>query len=163
MTYPFCVRSVKRLLLHLDRAIGLPRASVDKEGTISVICYDAVGNTREFAIEEVIGMIITSLRNTAIDYLKRKPIKTRKGIPLYTTDPLSRVVLGIPANFHDHAKDALRQAAHIAGFEQVSPLISLSNFIPKGLIAIGAFYGRVDSSSHVLWFTRRRPENGPGL
>lgn len=76
-------------------------------------------------------MIMTSLRNTAIDYLKRKPIKTRKGVSLYANDPLTRVVLGIPANFHDHAKDTLRHAAHIAGFEQVYSLTPFPKLIPK--------------------------------
>lgn len=84
---------------------------------------------RVCSIEELISYIISYLRVSAIQYLKKKPMKrrnmdTNKLEKQSISLEINKVVLGIPATFPEKKKEILKYAANLAGFEEVKNSLS---------------------------------------
>lgn len=89
----------------------------DGSQQIVALLKDPVTKTeKSYTCEELVALIISYMRLSALQYLKRKPI--------ISDDPLNidleKVVIGIPANFPEVKKDSLRSAALMSGFREVT-------------------------------------------
>lgn len=113
-------------------------SSFDEEEDVLVLAYDSFGNKREFHPEELTAMILSYLRDCAKKYLVSKPLKNASGSAILRDDPVSRVVIGVPAQFPECSRQALRQAAHLAGFDDVHFMIeSTAAAMAYGLLVAG--------------------------
>lgn len=95
---------------------------------VMVVCEDTLGHVRKYSVIELVSLFLSYLRECAVDYLKRKPIKS--SLSGHVEDPtyLNRVVLGIPAHFPEKKKDALKEAAFMAGFDEVLGFVPYEHF-----------------------------------
>lgn len=144
---PNTVRGVKNVLgLTVKELQGLtpgtyPSCNVtdmEEKDPVVVVCLDVDGNRRLFDPADLVSFVLTYLRDCARDYLRRKPIKARNGQVLYANDPLNRVVLGVPAQFAECRRVALRQAAEAAGFDEIHFLVeSTAAAMAYGLLVAG--------------------------
>lgn len=104
---------------------------------LEVCCYDSAGNMEVFSPEHLVSLILRYLRTCAATYLRRKPMRAGNQI-IYPNDPLTRVVLGIPANFSEKARYSMRSAAELAGFTDISFAIeSTAAAMAYGLLVAG--------------------------
>jgi hypothetical protein len=95
----------------------IPNENAPDGKELMVVCEDTLGHMRRYTVIELVSFVLLYLRQCAIDYLKAKPIA---GVTGEEYEGLNRVVLGIPAHFPETKKEALKQAAFMAGFDEVS-------------------------------------------
>lgn len=104
-----------------DEVIG-SLVRFDKEDSkITMRCTDKSGKEKYIEPEELASHIISYLKGIAEQYLDRRPFKVpgevqpanRKKVNLH------KVVIGVPANYTDRQKDAIRSAASLSGFDEV--------------------------------------------
>jgi molecular chaperone DnaK (HSP70) len=102
---------------------------------LQIDCFDSTDNKRQYTPEQLASHILIYLKECAEEYLTRKPFKRESG-DLFINDDnttsskqgkksaspkvvLTKVVIGIPANYTERKKDAIRSAASMAGFDEV--------------------------------------------
>lgn len=102
---------------------------LDGEGRTMVRCVNAKGESKTILLEQIISYVFTALKNSAEVYLGQKPMK---GVNVVKPDKasvadrfvndkpvarvhISRVVIGVPANYSKNQKDMTRTAAKMAG------------------------------------------------
>jgi molecular chaperone DnaK (HSP70) len=96
----------------------IPKDDSSEESQVMVVCEDTLGHCRMYSVVELVSFFLSNLRQCAIDYMKKKSIKSPSG-QLEDVSNLNRVILGIPAHFPEKKKDALKEAAFMAGFDEV--------------------------------------------
>lgn len=137
---------------------------------VTLTCYDTSSDKNKcrvgkaYPVEELVGFIISYLKDCAEDYLTRRPIRKLNridGTEVETTThyhtvtegstavdngtsgatgtakagsgagerrvEVNRVVLGVPANFTEQCKTTLRNAAQLAGFQEVPLTVEFYN------------------------------------
>ncbi len=112
-----------------NEIVGLKTSFNEADDKLSIECSDQDGNTRQYSPEDLASYILKYLKECAEDYLTRRPFKEldEDGVMMpYATPPnmrpkvsVTKVVIGIPANYTERKKDAIRTAANTAGFEEV--------------------------------------------
>ncbi len=97
---------------------SIPCEDDPDERQIMVVCEDTLGHRRMYSVVELISFFLSYLRQCAIDYLQKNR-STSESTCMDDISSLNRVVLGIPAHFPEAKKDSLKEAAFMAGFDEV--------------------------------------------
>lgn len=101
-----------------DEVIGRLVHFNKDDGKISIRCTNKKGAEKLMEPEELASHIISYLKNIAEQYLDRRPFKGQEN-PKSKKINLHKVVIGVPANYTDRQKDAIKSAAALSGFDEV--------------------------------------------
>ena len=95
---------------------------IEDDELLGIKCTNQSHDVKIISAEELSSYVLRYLKESCENYLKKKPIR---GLPeicdlIHTKGIIRRVVVGVPAHFNEHKREATRAAAHLAGFTEVN-------------------------------------------
>lgn len=118
---------------------------IDDEGKLKVYCSKSRDKSESLHPETIASYIFKFLKNSAEIYLRERHRKfITKDSPLWNDSKsvqclqITRAVIGLPANFNDIQRSAIRHSAELAGFTDIHFIVeSTAAAIAYGLLNTG--------------------------
>lgn len=118
----------------------LDEIETDGNGELGIRCFTTTGESTLCSADYLSSLVLKYLKQCAEEYLRVKPIRDLPAnCSLTRTDgEVKRAVIGVPAHFSELERNATRNAARIAGFQEVHLMVeSTAATAAYGLLVAG--------------------------